>query len=128
MITVNWLDENQEIIVFSHIGKWTWAEFYIGHLEMELMLYQVENPICVIVDVTQQITQPSDTVAHMVAISRNHHWNIGRVVVVAPFPQAATDLDQILRVRPHLKPLCHHTYTMEEALAICQLVPMVKAE
>lgn len=121
MIVVDWFDGSRREIRFSHIGDWTWAEFYQGYQKMEHMLHSVPYPVYILADCTYQTSHPPDVHAHFTALSRHHHHpKIAKIIVIFAHPLPGAIIRLVLRVRPHLAQRYAHVYTLDEALALCR--------
>jgi hypothetical protein len=65
-VTLEWLDDGQQVLLYTYTGRWTWDEYHAIITETHRRLAGITHPVYAILDFTAASLIPSGSfVAHL---------------------------------------------------------------
>jgi hypothetical protein len=83
-VSVNWLDEKKEIVLYSFEGKWTWDDLYPVYKEAILMEKTTPHRVDVVLDMLRSTSVPANVLTHVKNFSDKQPDNLGLTIIVTP--------------------------------------------
>jgi hypothetical protein len=115
-ITVEWDNPQKTIIRQTHLGTWTWEEYYAAADQTLVMLNSVDYQIHLMIDMQQSSMLPSGALSHA-AIAERDHRNNGKVFLVGANRLVQSLYKVALVIRPRAAERLVLVNTVEEVYA-----------
>lgn len=93
-IKISWDMELDSTINVQVIGRWTWDEFYDVIQRMSLTLDRADQPVHLLVDLTEAGPLPGGPLSHLKQVIGRTHPNVDHIIFcrTSPFLNAMIDI------------------------------------
>jgi hypothetical protein len=119
-VTVDWYDDEKQIIYYRFEGLWSWAQFLSGWERVGDLLDSIDHEAHIIGDFTRSLRFPADLVRHIRETRRlaEQHPRAGLVVVIGVDWYIQTLWRFLTGIMPGIQFQPHFVDTLDEALAL----------
>jgi len=116
-ITVEWMDPERTIILYTFPPTWQWAAFWEAFDKAHKMGASVSHRIDIIGDLSRCTAPPSNAITHLKSVADHQHPHAGLSVIVTEARVLQVLYKAARRIYPKVQHYFVLTPTCEEALA-----------
>src|SRR5512145_2445074 len=122
-VEARWVNAEKTAVLVQAIFPWDWQQSNAAKQQMDNLLETVNQPVALIIDLSQAQRVPPNTISNVNLMMLNKHPHVSRVILVGlgSFFQIITNI--IIRLYPEFQNILVLTNTLDAAL---QFIP--KAE
>ncbi len=119
-ISVEWLDEQQRILVFRLISPWTMQQMYQAVADGEIMSENLADEFYIVFDIRESKGFPKDFLSSLSYLTQHKQENVARRVVVGTNIIFRATYQIVRQLAPHLAENFAFLNTMDEAVEYIQ--------
>jgi hypothetical protein len=119
-VEVRWVNAEKTAVLVQAIFPWDWQQSNAAKQQMDNLLETVNQPVALIIDLSQAQRVPPNTISNVNLMMLNKHPHVSRVILVGlgSFFQIITNI--IIRLYPEFQNILVLTNTLDAAL---QFIP-----
>lgn len=115
-------EDDDHIVVWEFVGKWTWEDYYDQRDDVNNKIEATPHTVDMIVDMTNGSLLPQSVLTHAGSAARKAPTNIGKIIIVGPSAFLRTFFNFFKRMygifQPQQEKNLHMVGTLDEAYAI----------
>lgn len=126
-ISVQWLNDDQNVIHFKYEGNWDWEEFYETLIQADQMRHSVEHLVHHIYDMNHSDPLPSGALSQFSILRKRDFSNLGISILVSPNGFYSAFYQLMERLYPGIGTKFSIVSMLEEALKKLEQVTLDEA-